>query len=155
MAFVLMRELTIEQLFVNISKEDILLFEKNFSIVLPEYLRTFFLKYNGARTKEYKFHNEVDYLVSSFLPLLENRNASVELILPAIRDEEEGIGRYDLIPFATDPGGRPFYVAIGGDDVGVVYYDLIGFASNEPLRKIASSFEEFIDGLQPRQSQME
>jgi hypothetical protein len=150
-----MRELTKEFFFIDISKEDILLVERKFSIVLPEYLRTFFLKYNGARTKEYRFHNEVDYLVSSFLPLLENRNASVELILPAIRDEEEGIGRYDLIPFATDPGGRPFYVAIGGDDIGVVYYDLIGLAFNEPLRKIADSFEEFIDGLQPRQSQIE
>jgi hypothetical protein len=142
-----MRDLTIEKLFIPISKEDILFFENKFSVLLPEYLQNFFLKYNGARTKEHRFHNEVDYIVNSFLPLLENRNASVELILPAVRDEEEGIGRYDLIPFATDPGGRPFYIAIDGNDEGVVYYDLIGMAFHEPLRKIANSLEEFINGL--------
>lgn len=143
-----MKRLTIEDFFIHLSQEDILLFEKKFSIKLPEYLRTFFLKYNGARTKEYRFHNKVDYIVNSFLPLLENRNASVELIIPALRDEEEGIGRYDLIPFATDPGGRPFYVAIEGDDKGVVYFDLVGLGFNEPLRKIANSFDEFINGLE-------
>ena len=76
-----------------------------------------------------------------------NRNASIELILPAVKDPEV-IGRNDLIPFGIDPGGRPFYFSVGESDNGCVFYDVWGLGSEEPIRKIADSFEEFIDGLQ-------
>jgi hypothetical protein len=32
-------------------------------------------------------------------------------------DEDENYRRNDLIPFATDPGGRPFYVSIGSNEM--------------------------------------
>ncbi|KUJ60596.1 hypothetical protein AR687_17650 [Flavobacteriaceae bacterium CRH] len=143
-----MRHLTIESSFIPVNKDKIERFELANNIVLPNYLKDFFVKYNGASIKEYIYNNNVDYIINSFLPLLKNRNASVELILPAVQDEDEGIGRNDLIPFATDPGGRPFYVSIGSNDEGVIYYDLVGLGDDEPLRQIANSFEEFINGLQ-------
>ncbi|CAM3139271.1 SMI1/KNR4 family protein [Flavobacterium frigoris] len=139
-----MRHLTIDSSFIPLNKDEIELFELANNVVLPNYLKDFFVKYNGAKILE-AFYGDQYYI--SFLPLLKNRNASVELILPAVRDEEEGIGRNDLIPFATDPGGRPFYVSIGSNDEGVIYYDLVGLGDDEPLRKITNSFEEFINGL--------
>lgn len=142
-----MKTLTIDGFFINISKDDIHYFETKYKIELPEYLKDFILKYNGTSTNECVFTTNTNYIVNSFLPLLENRNASVELMIPIIRSEEEGFGRFDLIPFATDPGGRPFLVSIGREDEGTVYYSIIGFGENEPLRKIAYSFEEFINGL--------
>lgn len=143
-----MRHLTIESSFIPLNKDEIEHFELANNIVLPNYLKDFFEKYNGASTKEYLYNNNAAYIINSFLPLLKNRNASVELILPAVQNEDEGIGRKDLIPFATDPGGRPFYVSIGSNDEGVIYYDLAGLGDNEPLRKIADSFEDFINSLQ-------
>lgn len=140
-----MKELTIKFKFdgVGTSTEEISEFEKKYDIVFPDYLKTFLITYGGTKIEENKYPDQ--YTVSVFLPLLENRNASIEMILPVVRDEEEGAGRNDLIPFATDPGGRPFYVST---ENGYVYYDVIGTASAEPVRKIADSFEAFIDGLQ-------
>ena len=74
-------------------------------------------------------------------------DTSVEDLLPWIRDEEFMIGRHDLIPFAFDSGSHPFLVSIGGDDKGVVYFSIVGFGEEKPLRKLADSFEEFINGL--------
>jgi len=146
-----MKKLTIERLFKPITEHDIVSFQSRNNITLPPYLQDFFIHYNGASTKEHRFFNDISYLVTAFIPLIKNEfDTSVEDILPAIRDEEEGIGRSDLIPFGTDPGGRPFYVSIGSKDYGNVYYDLVGLGESQPLRKIANSFEEFINGLQAR-----
>lgn len=61
---------------------------------------------------------------------------------------EEYIGRNDLIPFAVDISGRPFYVSVGVADNGVVYADRIGLRPvEEALVKVADSFEMFISGL--------
>lgn len=149
-----MRKLTITSSGVPISIDDILDFEKKYELIFPDNLREFFLLYNGASTEEYKFfYNGISYSVNSFLPLYSNINASLELILPAVKDPEEGIGRNDLIPFGTDAGGRPFYVSTGESDYGCVYYDLMGivFEGEDPLLKIADSFDEFINGLQKKE----
>jgi len=71
--------------------------------------------------------------------------------LPALRDVEEGIGRNDLIPFAIDPGGNPFYVSIGNLDYNNVYLDRMSSGYDNPLLKIADTFEQFIEGLRPEQ----
>ncbi|MCS3799150.1 SMI1/KNR4 family protein [Niastella sp. OAS944] len=143
----LMKELTIKFKFdgVSTSSDEISAFEKKYDIIFPEYLKAFLLTYGGTTTEEHKYLDQ--YTVNDFLPLQENRNASIEMILPVVRDEEEGAGRNDLIPFATDPGGRSFYVSIGESDNGCIYYDVIGMVSAEPVRKIANSFEEFINSL--------
>ena len=142
-----MKKLTIEDFFVPITEKDIKLFEKRNNLVLPNYLADFFLNYNGTTTKECIYSCKVDYIVNSFLPLLKNKITSVENFLLWIRDEEFLIKRFDLIPFATDPGNHPFLVSIGGEDEGVVYFSIVGFGEDEPLRKLADSFEEFINGL--------
>jgi hypothetical protein len=140
-----MRNLIIEDFFVPITKEEINQFEKDNNLDMPNYLKEFFIIYNGASVKECIYSYKIDYLVSAFLPLLKNKIVSVENYLRLIRDDEYLIGRYDLIPFAIE-GTIPFLVSIGGNDEGVVYYSAVGLDEN-PLRKIADSFEEFINGL--------
>ncbi len=143
-----MKKLTIKFKFdgVATSTDEISEFEKKYHVIFPDYLKSFLLTYGGTNIEEDKYLTQ--YTVSSFLPLLENRNASIEMILPVVRDVEEGVGRNDLIPFATDPGGRPFYVSTGESDNGCVYYDVIGMVADGPVRKIADSFEEFINNLE-------
>ncbi|SHN34330.1 SMI1/KNR4 family protein [Chitinophaga sp. CF418] len=143
-----MKELTINFKFdgVGTSMDEISEFEKKYHVIFPDYLKAFLLVYGGTKIEETKYLTQ--YTVSVFLPLLENRNASIEMILPVVRDVEEGGGRNDLIPFATDPGGRPFYVSTGESDNGCVYYDVIGLVADGSVRKIADSFEEFINNLE-------
>jgi hypothetical protein len=143
-----MRQLTKTRLFKPISLEEINSFDIQNNFKLPNYLKEFFFNYNGSKIEENSyFFNGIEYIVS-FLPLLKNKfDTSVEVILPFVQSEEMGVGRYDLIPFAIDPGGRIFLVSIGGKDEGVIYYSIVGLGEDEPLRKIADSFEEFIDGL--------
>ncbi|SDG26741.1 SMI1/KNR4 family protein [Chitinophaga filiformis] len=143
-----MKKLTIKFKFdgVDTSTNEISLFERKYHVIFPDYLKAFLLIYGGTRVEENKYLTQ--YTVSNFLPLLENRNASIEMILPVVRDEEEGVGRNDLIPFATDPGGRPFYVSTGESDKGCVYYDVFGLVADTPVRKIADTFEEFINKLE-------
>jgi hypothetical protein len=139
-----MRNLTIKQCFMPITRKEIELFERENNISLPIYLKDFFLIYNGAKIKESFYGNQ--YWLE-ILPLLKNNfDTSVEDFLPWIRNPEFLVGRYDLIPFAINQGAIPFLVSIGGKDEGTVYYSAVGLDEN-PLRKLADSFEEFINGL--------
>jgi hypothetical protein len=142
-----MKKLTLLCDIIPIDKIVIHNFQRLFFIKFPNYFVAFLLDYNGADTKECVFIDK--YIVNNFLPLLKNRNASIELILPAVRSKEEEISRDDLIPFAIDPGGRPYYFSIGEEDYGNVYIDRMGAGHKNPLLKIAESFEEFINGLEP------
>ena len=141
-----MKELSIIGQVFPITSEDIIAFQNEHAITLPSFLVDFFLKYNGAETTQYKFRNK--YVVNNFLPMQKNRNASVALIFPTVLDKEEGFGRKDLIPFAIDPGGRPYYVSIGDRDNGHVYLDRMYMGDDNALQKIADTFDEFIDGLE-------
>lgn len=140
-----MKSLEIIDAGASINMEEIMRFEELNEFVLPAYLRDFFLKYNGAETKEAVYKEK--YIVNNFLPLKKGRNASVEQILPAVRSLEEGINRSDLIPFAIDPGGRPFYVSIAGEDEGAVFFDRMGLGYKVQVVRIADSFSAFINEL--------
>lgn len=90
-----MKELTIKFKFdgVGTSPDEISVFEKKYHVIFPEYLKAFLLTYGGTKVAENKYLNQ--YTVSIFLPLLDNRNASIGMILPVVRDAEDGAGRED------------------------------------------------------------
>jgi len=99
-----MKSLTIENSFIPITEKEIEIFEMNNKVILPNYLRKFFLKYNGSSTKECLYSC---YIINSFLPLLKvEHRSSVEDFFPWIRNPEFLIGRYDMIPFTIDPRCR-------------------------------------------------
>ncbi len=147
-----MKQLTKTRLFKPISMEKIDSFDFENHIKLPSYLKNIFFNYNGSKILENSyFSSGIEYIIS-FLPLLKNEfDTSVEDILPSVRSQEMGVGRNDLVPFGIDPGGRLYLVSIGGVDEGGVYYSIVGLSENEMLRKIADSFEEFINGLKPEE----
>ncbi len=143
-----MRKLIIDESyssFYSIKKEDIDIFEKKHNVSFTEKFINFLITYKGGRTKErIFFHNEIEYSISSFLTLSNDKNDCIEKIYLATKmsDEDGGLDRSDLIPFATDGGGNPFYLSLQGS----VFYCRLW--SNK-LTKLTDSFEEFIDGLQP------
>lgn len=143
-----MTELTLISKKTQITKEDILLFEQKYQLQFPLFLRRFMTKYGGGQTEEcvYRPNFGSMLVVAHFLPLWLQRNASIELILPAIQDDAGEIGRKDLIPFAIDPIGCPLYVSIGSSDYKTVYIDMIGAGYAYPLKEI-TQFEDFIENL--------
>jgi hypothetical protein len=142
-----MKNLKIINQFIPLDSKTIFDFQMKYSIAFPDYFSDFLIEYNGAETHYCIYRDK--YVINNFLPLLLNRNASIELILPAIRNENEDICRNDLIPFAIDPGGRPYYLSFGDKDYGAIYIDRVGLGDSNPLLKISESFEKFINELEP------
>jgi hypothetical protein len=60
--------------------------------------------------------------------------------------------RNDMLSFAFDPGGIPYFIAIGESIYGEVYYGVLGLGEKETIRKIAPAFKELINGLQKDES---
>lgn len=90
-----MKALTIKFKFdgVGTSTDEISVFEKKYRIIFPEYLKAFLLTYGGTKVAENNYLNQ--YTVSVFLPLQDSKNASIGMILPVVRDVEDGAGRED------------------------------------------------------------
>lgn len=63
---------------------------------------------------------------------------------------EHGKGKY--IPFAFDPGGWHFCLSLKSEDYGFVYiHRWTDHKPEEAMLKVADSFEEFFNGLQPEE----
>lgn len=143
-----MKKLTIKYPASSVTREEIANFEKKYNIIFPDFYIEFLLVYNGVNTEEYLYtKGETSYPVNNFLPLSSGINASIELAFPFVTDPEF-YDRNDMIPFAFDPGGKPYFLAIGETNYREVYYGVLGLNEEETVRKIADSFEEFINGLQ-------
>lgn len=140
-----MKKLTVKRKLNEVTEVDVAKFQKDEGLTLPAFLIEFFLSYGGAKVVENIYKGE--YVTSFFLPLYSSINPSAALILPAVRDPEEGVGRFDIIPFAIDSGGSPFYVSIGEYDYTKVYFYRLWSGEENALLAIADSFEEFINGL--------
>lgn len=126
--------------------QDVKDFQETFNLELPDHFVQFLLQYAGASTKEciHKGSN----VVSDFLPFHSAHNSYIALYMPYIRNPEYH-GRNDLVPFAVDPGGKPFFFSMGKEDYGVIYADRMGVGFNPPVSRLADSLEEFIDALEP------
>lgn len=143
-----MKKLTIITPATNVTETEISDFEKKYNITFPGFFKEFLLLHNGAGTEEHLYQKgESTYVINNFLPLLICRNSSMELALPIVRDPEF-YDRNDMLPFAFDPGGIPYFLAIGESNYGEVYYGVLGLGEKETVRKIAPTFVEFINGLQ-------
>lgn len=146
-----MKKLNIKFTFTNVEDEDFDFLISN-GLTINEDIKQFLKNYGGKKIVENCFSfGETYYIISMVLPIKINQNPSIELILPALRDIDEGIGRNDLVPFGIDPGGNPFYVSIGKLDYSNVYLDRMSSGYDSPILKIADTFEQFIEGLQPEQ----
>ncbi|WP_435261021.1 SMI1/KNR4 family protein [Tenacibaculum sp. nBUS_03] len=123
----------------KIKSEDLVAFEKEFKLNLPEIYKAHVLKFNGGAP-------EKDYFkgvnIAHFNPIkngkitLENQIISLKDVLPL-----------GYLPFAYDPGGNQICMDLNeGKDYGKIYYLLMDMGDIEP-EFLANSFEDFLSGL--------
>jgi SMI1-KNR4 cell-wall len=118
--------------------------EKELNISLPQIIRDYLKKYGGMSIVESSFYTKEkkDFQLGQFLMFDEILNLSKEFLKEYQRK---------LIPFAYDPGGWHFCLCM---DEGKEYGSIIinrwtDHLPKDQFLKIADSFEEFINGLQP------
>jgi hypothetical protein len=112
-----------------------------YGLILPQSFKIFLLTYNGCSVRKNLFKQK--YSIASILPLKTLRGASIELILDSY---DADLNSRHLFPFAIDPGNRVYVVPLVGAKTGQVWLDR--GEQKERFEFIASSFEEFVDGLE-------
>lgn len=126
-------------------EEDILLLQARYNIKIPEDLATILLEANGGRSKENVFskNSGEHFVVCDFISVSEDRNGSVESLIPLVNDERSII---EWIPFGFDPGGWIYCLNIESRKVHLFRMDKV-FEENFDF--MAESFEDFINNLKP------
>lgn len=123
---------------------ELALLEKKYKLKLPEDYKAFILKYNGGIPEENEFVTiDEDRLGVACFYSVKYGNANVERVLDIVR-EEASLPDY-FYPFARTQGGSDYVLALDEGQFGEVY--LCHYDGSEYLY-CASSFEDFIDGLE-------
>jgi hypothetical protein len=145
-----MKELKIRrQPLTIIKRSDILQFEKEIGIVLPEYFRDFLLKYAGALTEESIFARR--YEIVQFLHLHPIG------ISPSIKRLWEGYLFYNTLgyfPFALDSPGWSINLSLREETYGQIWVnrdDDNYETAEECFQFVANNLEEFVNGLERRE----
>jgi cell wall assembly regulator SMI1 len=135
-----------------LSQEDLQAAERAIGFGLPSDLRRHYLKWNGGipRRDTHVDSDGIERGVQEFIPIkhhpegwtIENKILDLVQTRKLIPDT--------LVPFAVDYGGNFFCVS--REDQSVVYYAMDTWVDARKARpvRIASSLEEFIDGLVER-----
>ena len=139
----------------SLKKKDIVKFEEEFGITLPEEYKNFLMVHNGGRPKQKIFPiqnnpSDTHAYIDFFLCLKEKD----------VYEIATWINRYQLriphnmIPIAVDPGGNLICLSVSGTNSGKVYYweheyEVEGGIEpwDKNLYPVASSFLEFIKTL--------
>jgi SMI1-KNR4 cell-wall len=144
-----MKELKITKRLKECNLSEIEKLEQEFNVQLPEYLKTFILKYGSARV--YENWTNKKWYIDTFLNPYDSKNVDMAMIIPQLRHvegDELDIARYDLVPFAYEIGSWYFCLSIGEKDYGHVYITGWDEETQTNLIKLANSFEDFINSLQ-------
>lgn len=135
----------------KLEMEDIIDFENNFNIKLPEDLKKILLKYNGGvlegNTMEDKFIfiNGIKSTYSfSILYSIKYGTNTMEEAIDIYQITEEHIPR-EYLPFAEDQGGNPYTISTNEDDYGKIYIWFMDVGEPERVF-VANSLEEFFTG---------
>ncbi|MGU3370243.1 SMI1/KNR4 family protein [Bacillus mycoides] len=146
--------LSFEYTFKQIKIEDIESFEKNNGLKLPDDYKSFLLKDNGGKSNRRRFSTKDDVVTSSimmFFPLSEETENNLQNSLNYYIKGNKLPSKF--IPIGKDPADNIICISIHGSDIGSVYhchtYHIDDEGELEPkfIRKIASSFTEFVNEL--------
>ena len=119
--------------------------EKTIEAKLPQDFRLFLEKQNPKSTIERSIiKGDNEYIIFNWLPLSENDELSLASTFEWTKDLLEG----KYLAFALDAGDWLFVISINQKDYGQVFFCRPDQELNE-ITKLADSFEEFIDMLQP------
>jgi hypothetical protein len=111
-----------------------------YGLILPQSFKNFLLAYNGCSVRKNVFKQR--YGVVNILPLKALRGASIELVLDSY---DADLNSRHLFPFAIDPTNQVYVVVLVGAKAGQVWLDR--GEQKERFEFVASSFEEFVNGL--------
>lgn len=117
--------------------------ERHLKIKFPEQFTKFLLEYADTSILENTFidNSGLKWIVSNFWNYPNIYGLSIEF-------QENGLGK--KIAFGHDEGGWSFCLSLDDADYNSVYiYRFTDHLPEEAFLKIADSFEEFINGLQP------
>lgn len=135
-----MRKLTISDRIYESSFNSL---ERKFGYKFPNYFKDFMKTYADLSVEErIYFDKEKDkWKVNKFCMYKTMFEFSEEFL-------KNNLGY--KVPFGFDPGGWIFCICLDENDYNSVYiYRFTDHLPEEAFLKIADSFEEFIDGLQP------
>lgn len=135
----------------QLTREDILEFEKIQETTLPESLRKLLLKHNGGvlkgETIDDKFvyinGEKATYSFSSLFSIKYGEN-TIEFSIDALQVTEQHIPT-DYIPFGDDMGGNIYTISTRKEEEGEIFYWELDVG--EPRKNlVANSLEEFFEG---------
>jgi hypothetical protein len=152
------RAITFTEGFGRLDESRLRSFEAAEGLTLPEDYRAFLLASNGGRPVECNFMYAdetgpyTDGEVNVFYGLHDGRYARLDKM---IRTARAVIPR-DFMPIAGDSGGNEICLGISGPNFGKVYFwDHDGASDSNPeqsykqMHRVADSFAEFLEKLQP------
>jgi len=141
-----MKQLTSNSTPKGLNDNEVFDFQRKHDIELPKYFLDFVRKYGGTSTQEAGF--EDSYWVNFFLPFSSSKTASVTAVFETYVIEQN---TKSWLPFATDPGGWVFCISLEKNTEGQVWIDKFDSGDENQFDFVCSSFEQFINGLQPEQ----
>ena len=141
-----LKELDIVYQEVETTSEEIAEFESKHGICFPDYFKEFILKYNGCEIEK-NAHSE-QIAVDNFLPLYSSFNPSIDDILEGYLHNYES---RTWLPFGIDEGGWVFVISLHEESLGQVFIDRFDKGEEIPFKKLADSFEDFINALVPEE----
>ena len=155
----LMFNITVVDSQPRLSAERIAQVEHKLGFAFPQSYREFLLQFNGGRPRsKCRFilgeHNRGSY-VDWFLSIYEGKPDNLETYYQVFKGQQQRLPD-ELVPIAHDPGGNLICIAVSGASRGAVFFWKHEDEEDEPtydnVRLIASTFEDFIDGLQDFQT---
>ncbi|WP_064965770.1 SMI1/KNR4 family protein [Tenacibaculum ovolyticum] len=143
----------------SITKSDIKNIEKLIGLEFPLKFKEHYLMYNGGFPLNDCFLMVEDdtYLsINGFYPIKYHYNEIEDWTLEEIYfhlKTKQSLPE-NFIPFASDLGGNKICVNVKSEDIYIVYMDLGNPMEEEgAIRKIADSFQYFIDNLEEEEEE--
>ncbi len=118
-----------------ITINDLLSFEVNYNVKLPESYKSHLLKFNGGYPSSDIYYGDFNLPIDSFLSL-KNGNQTIEKSLKSL----DHVLKTGEVPFATSTSGT-IYMSLSSKDYGYIY---VAFSDWEP-ELLSKSFDEFIE----------
>ncbi|NAX43224.1 MULTISPECIES: SMI1/KNR4 family protein [unclassified Vibrio] len=123
--------------------DEILNLERVSGSKLPEEMKSIYKKYNGGQPQPSFVHDDKNlYPINSFY--------SISEIIESFNDFEDeslpiGFSRYEMLPFAYDPGSGIYSISLRKNDFGTVYFYVLH--EEAEIFGVWRSFKSFVESI--------
>lgn len=131
--------------------EDIMEFEKEYNLSMPNEIKQHYLLYNGGYPEKAMYVVDGrEYVINYFYSICCGEGLALEKTMPLLSDEK--VFPKWLVPFANDEGGNLFCYSIKLGEEGTIYYYDHEFEYGENPEKyvcvLSDSLISFMNALQ-------